>query len=112
MFLLTNQEIENLRKKAKEHPEFIKCIEDNNKDVSEKIYIQTSAIATWGHYFLCPEHTVNLIYDHMNPDEYVCPIDGEVFTGEPYKGAWYRHTLEKNKIAAFEFAVAYVAFPG
>ena len=45
----------------------------------------------------------------MNPYEYKCPIDGEIFTGEPYEGAWWRLCLEKNKIAAFEFAIAYVA---
>lgn len=109
MFYLTRQEIENLKLKAKTNPEFIKQIDENNKDIAKKIYIQETGKATWGHYFLCPKHTVQLEYDHMNPYEYRCPIDGEIFTGEPYEGAWWRLCLEKNKIAAFEFAIAYVA---
>lgn len=108
MFYLTLQEIENLKIKAQKHPEFIKQIDERNADVTKKIYIQETGKATWGHYFLCPKHTVNLIYDHMNPHEYKCPIDGEIFTGEPYEGAWWRLSLEKNKIAAFEFAIAYI----
>ncbi len=109
MFLLNESEIERLKAKAKKHPEFIEKIEKANEDVRRKIYIQETGKATWSHYYLCPKHTVRLIYDYDNPHEYVCPIDGEVFTGEPYEGAWWRNTIEKNKIAAFELAVAYVA---
>lgn len=109
MFYLTRQEIENIKAKAKKHPEFIEQIEKKNADVTKRIYIQETAKATWSHYFLCPKHTLQLEYDHMNPYEYKCPVDGEIFTGEPYEGAWWRLTLEKNKVAAFEFAIAYAA---
>ena len=98
MFYLTPEEIESIKIKAKTNPEFIKQIDETNKDITKKIYIQETGKATWGHYFLCPKHTVQLEYDHMNSNEYRCPIDGEIFTGEPYEGAWWRLSLEKTKL--------------
>ncbi len=109
MLMFSPKEIKIIQDRAKRNPEFIKQIELKNADVIEKQYIQQTGRATWLHYFMCPEHTVKLEYDHMNPNEYRCPVCGKYFSGEPYEGAWWRLTLEKNIVAAYELSVAYVA---
>lgn len=109
MLMFSADEIDAIRKKAKTTPEFILHIEKQCANIYKKIYIQETAKATWVHYFLCPKHTVPLEYDYMNPFEYKCPIDGEVFTGEPYEGAWWMTTLDYNTKVAMEFAAAYIA---
>jgi len=109
MLMFTDEEIKALQQRAKNNPDFIKQIEVRNADVIKKQYIQQTGKATWTHYFMCPFHTVSLEYDHMNPNEYRCPVCGKYFSGEPYEGAWWRLTLEKSIVAAYELSVAYVA---
>ena len=58
---------------------------------------------------MCPVHTVSLIYNHNNPNQFQCPVCKKYFTGEPYEGAWWRLTLEKNIVAAYELSVHYIA---
>ena len=45
----------------------------------------------WGHDYFCPEHATRLEYDPARPHAHRCPIDGRVFSGEPYDGAWRSH---------------------
>jgi len=109
MLMFSDKEIKIIQNRAKRNPEFIKQIESKNADVIKMQYIQETGRATWLHYFMCPEHTVQLEYNHNDPTRYRCPICGKYFSGEPYEGAWWRLTLEKNIVAAYELSVAYMA---
>jgi hypothetical protein len=44
--------------------------------------------AGYYHEFFCPRHAVQLVFDPRQRHHHVCPIDGEVFSGEPFDSAW------------------------
>jgi hypothetical protein len=44
--------------------------------------------AGYYHDFFCPHHAVQLRFDPGSPHRHTCPIDGEVFSGEPFDSAW------------------------
>jgi hypothetical protein len=44
--------------------------------------------AGYYHEFFCPRHAVQLIFDPQQPHHHVCPVDDEVFVGEPFDSAW------------------------
>lgn len=108
MLSFTEQEIIHIQQKAKLHPEFTEQLYLRNKDLMNKIYIQSSAVATWPHYYICPKCTVKLIYDYYRPYEYQCPVCSAIYTGEPYHGGWWAETAYKNAEGAFELAVLYL----
>jgi len=47
----------------------------------------------WTHEYVCPNHGATLIYDPDEPLQHLCPVGGEIWTGDPYDAAWrsYRH---------------------
>jgi hypothetical protein len=63
---------------------------------TKPLIIQDAALATWGHYYACPDHAVRLVHELDRPDSFRCPVDGKRWTGEPYAGAWWRLTNGKN----------------
>ncbi|MHA2938060.1 heparinase II/III domain-containing protein [Vibrio sp. RC27] len=65
-------------------------IAKNQTVIETDTLVPPDARATWNHYFFCPEHGVRLEWDRHNQTEHRCPVDGKVFTGEPYDGAWWR----------------------
>lgn len=108
MISFTQSEIENIKAKAAKNSACADILKRNTSDLSDKIYIQKTALSTWSHYYVCPDCTVRLNYDYSNPDEYTCPACGKVFTGEPYKGGWWSETAYKNANGVFDLAVLYV----
>ena len=58
----------------------------------------------WTHDFFCPDHAVRLEYDPARPEVGRCPIDGQVFAGEPYAGAW--RTMTQSRVVAGLHAAA------
>src|SRR5215831_18048982 len=44
--------------------------------------------AGYYHDFFCPRHAVQLVFDPRRPHHHACPVDGEVFSGEPFDSAW------------------------
>lgn len=71
---------------------------------SKPLMIQRTALATWGHYYACPDHAVQLKHELDRPDSFECPVDGARLTGEPYAGAWWRLTNGKNADGARDLA--------
>lgn len=108
MIAFTREDIQKIRKRAAEKPGFLQKIEQSTADVRRKLYIQETGKATWSHYYLCPKHTVRLEFDYDDPIHYRCPIDGEIFTGEPYEGAWWCAIVDKNCSACYQLALGYV----
>ena len=108
MIAFTEKDTEQMKKKVAANPGFLERIERATADVRRKLYIQETAKATWGHYYLCPKHTVRLEFDYDDPIHYRCPIDGEIFTGEPYEGAWWCEVVTMNCRASYQLAVAYL----
>ena len=84
----------------------IQALVDNNQTV---LYTDTlippDARATWNLYYYCPEHGVRLTWDRFKSKEHVCPVDGKVFSGEPYDGAWWRWLNGLNAKACNELGL-------
>lgn len=69
--------------------------------------VPDTALSTWGGFYACPTHSVTLEFDIADPKHYRCPADGELLTGEPYEGAWWRLLNDANegacRMAALRF---------
>ena len=63
--------------------------------------IPDRGVATWGHYFACPDDGAHLRYDYKSDRDYICPVCGKAFNGEPYYGAWWRITNSVNTGTAY-----------
>lgn len=89
MLQFTSQEMAVIRQNASQ--EIIEqIIQDNQVVLTSDTLVPPDARATWNLYYFCPTHGVRLSWDRDRPTEHVCPVDGEVLTGEPYDGAWWR----------------------
>ena len=90
MVLFTREEIEKLRKRAKEDPSVLKELYGRcSAAVDHGVRIQKTGMGTWPLYFACPDCAANLTFDYTNEHEYTCPKCGKVVSGEPYLGAWW-----------------------
>ncbi len=90
-------------------PEFIHALVASNRDVIDNpVLVPETGCATWNHYFFCPEHSVRLCWDRHSPAQHRCPVDGAVFSGEPYDGAWWRWLNGLNAKACYEVAVLWL----
>src|SRR5262245_58236051 len=90
MHLLGEDEIARLRRRWDE-PAFAATrngiVERADRALREPIVIPVEG-GGWWHHFFCPDHAAQLEYDLVRVEEGRCPVDGRVFTGEPYAGAW------------------------
>jgi hypothetical protein len=68
-------------------------------DRAERALTELLAIPTegggWGHDYFCPDHAALLEYDTAQPFAHRCPIDGRIFSGEPFDGAWRSYTQSR-----------------
>ncbi|MBD1388295.1 heparinase II/III family protein [Neiella sp. HB171785] len=85
----TQEQMAHIRSKATDS--IIEQLRQSNEVVlAHDVLVPPDGRATWNLYYFCPEHGVRLEWDRNKPTEHRCPVDGEVFTGEPYDGAWWR----------------------
>ncbi|MDB1125377.1 heparinase II/III domain-containing protein [Vibrio algarum] len=82
-----------------------KLIEENHTVLENDVLVSPDARATWNLYYYCDEHGVRLEWDRHNSKEHCCPIDGKVFTGEPYDGAWWRWLNTLNSRACYQLGL-------
>jgi hypothetical protein len=61
--------------------------------------------AGYYHEFFCPRHAVQLIFNPRDGHRHGCPVDGEVFTGEPFDSAWGWSVNDALSDAALRTAV-------
>ncbi len=109
MYRFTRQELDHLREKAKQYPDII----DQMRRDAEPVFIRNIEIskkhaATWGLFYYCPEHSVQLEFDIDNPTEHRCPVDGKIFTGEPYDGSWWCRRYGRYSAACLTMANLYL----
>ncbi|MGR5001989.1 heparinase II/III domain-containing protein [Vibrio celticus] len=104
MIQFSQPQLERIRRKAT--PSTIKQIKQDNQVVLEnEILVPEDNRATWNLYYFCPEHGVRLTWNRHNSEEHCCPVDGKVFTGEPYDGAWWRWLNGLNAKACRELGL-------
>lgn len=98
-----------IRERAEHNPKYIEKIENETADVRRKLYIQKTGLATWYHYFTCPECGTRLRFDYDDNEKFFCPECGKAQTGEPYLGAWWETVLTLTTSAAYKLAIGYIA---
>lgn len=104
MLQFTSKEITRIRERVTD--ELIeKLIADNFDVLNNDTLVPPDARATWNLYYYCPEHGVRLKWDRNNPTAHACPVDNQVFSGEPYDGAWWRWLNTLNSKACFELGL-------
>lgn len=109
MYQFNEKELTHLRSKVDKNPE---VVEQLKKEVQE-IYIRpitvpTTGIANWELYYYCPKHSVKLEFNLDKPYEHRCPIDGEVFTGEPYDSTWWGYRNIYNYHGVYKLGLVYL----
>ncbi len=112
MRLLSEAEIARLRRRWGE-PAFAAAREElagrAERALREGIDIPVEG-GGWTHDYFCPDHAVRLEYDPAGPRAHRCPVDGRLFSGEPYDGAW--RTLTNTRMVEGLHAAALVWLAG
>ncbi len=83
--LATDSEIAAAKEKAKRLPWAGAALAALMKSADAALGRTTSApekVGQWSHWYSCPKHGVTL--RTVSPTEHRCPVDGQVFTGDPY----------------------------
>ena len=109
MVLFSAAEADRLREKCRKKPAVLNELREACGRVQAVgLQIPQTGIATWGHYFACPEDAARLDYDYANKSDFRCPRCGKIYRGEPYLGAWWRITNSVNCSAAFQAALLWL----
>ena len=108
MLQFTPHQIAQLRERLQRQPQILTALHEQTDPVAEHFHIQKTALATWTAYYACPRHSVPLTMDMADSEHHVCPVDGEVFTGEPYVGAWWRYINSHNGGACHSAALIWL----
>lgn len=104
----TVEQVAHLREKVQKEPGILASLEEAIAPVRAHYRIQQTGRASWGGFYACPTHSVRLEFDIANPHSYRCPVDGEIFTGEPYESAWWRMLNSANENACRKAALRYM----
>jgi hypothetical protein len=104
MLQFTPQEMASIKQRAT--ASIIDALQnDNDVVLSHDVLVPIDGRATWNLYYFCPDHGVRLTWDRNKPDAHTCPVDGKVFTGEPYDGAWWRWLNGLNAKACYDLGL-------
>lgn len=96
MLQFTEQELDNMRSRAKTMVPVIEHMKEFCKNAMEYgVKVPETSLATWIMYFSCPYDSGDLIYDYGNSHEFECFVCHRKYSGEPYLGAWWRFTVEE-----------------
>lgn len=109
MIQFTQKDIDVMKQKLIKDNSIIEWLIKENTDVIENdIIVQKTGLATWTHYYYCPYHSVKLQFNARNSKEHICSVDGQIFTGEPYDGAWWRIMNGLNAQACHHLSLLWV----
>tara|TARA_R110001583_G_scaffold8952_2_gene42252 strand:+ start:41187 stop:43187 length:2001 start_codon:yes stop_codon:yes gene_type:complete len=104
MLQFNQQQFASIKSRASK--EMVQAIIDNNETVlCSDILVPPDNRATWNHYYFCPDHGIRLNWDRDKPEQHCCPVDGKIFTGEPFDGAWWRWLNGLNAKACNELGL-------
>jgi hypothetical protein len=99
----TAKQVETYRSRLRHDDAIVVELQQRVRELFEfKVPVPQTGVATWAHYYFCPEHSVQLKFDPCQPHRHVCPVDGAVFSGKPYDGAWWRLINELNARGVYE----------
>lgn len=108
MILFTEEKLCQLRKVVAENPGLLQGLRKSCETVLRYgARIPETGIATWGHYFACPEDSTPLTFDYAKDHDFVCPTCQRIYNGEPYLGAWWRSVNGTNSAACANAALVW-----
>lgn len=81
---------------------------DNQHVLCHPTRVPNHSKATWNLYYFCPDHGVRLDWRWNSPGHHHCPVDGAIFTGEPYDGGWWRGLNGLNAKACHELGLLWL----
>lgn len=106
MIQFSNSDFSTCKARFQGHPGFIQALrEDNHAILSWPVLVPETAIATWNLYYFCPEHGVRLNWNRQSPDAHCCPVDGKIWRGQPWDGAWWRGLNGLNAKACYQLGL-------
>jgi len=109
MFQFSPSDVQRIRKRAMVWPGALQSLKEKCAFFfTDGVKVPVGTKSTWVMFYECPKDSHKLVYDYAREGEYVCPICGTVYTGEPYEGAWWRYTVEKTVDSAFLCAVVWM----
>lgn len=109
MLQFTQNDVQRIRARAVAWPDALAALKRQCAFFfTDGVKVPVGTKATWVMFFECPKDSHKLIYDYAKESEYVCPVCGTVYTGEPYEGAWWRYTVEKTVDNAYLCAVVWM----
>lgn len=76
-----------------------RLVQEAQPQLDATALIPQTGIASWNLYYFCPHHGVRLTWRADMPHRHACPVDGEIFSGEPWDGAWWREMNGRNASA-------------
>ena len=76
-----------------------RLVQEAQPQLDAAALIPQTGIASWNLYYFCPHHGVRLTWRADMPHRHACPVDGEIFSGEPWDGAWWREMNGRNASA-------------
>ncbi|TCW17534.1 alginate lyase [Raoultella sp. BIGb0138] len=91
--------------RAASSPLLATLIAEHAAELATPALIPQRGIASWNLYYFCPQHSVRLIWQRDSPTRHCCPVDGEIFSGEPYDGAWWRELNGRNASACYRLGL-------
>ena len=102
-------DIQRLRQAYHDDPRILSKIQEDNAVVlNNPVLVPETGCASWELFYYCPTHGVPLIWDRHASEHYRCPIDGEEFTGEPFRGGWWRKLNDLNARACYQLGIAWM----
>ena len=108
MIQFTAAQIGHLKEKAKNWPAAVEQLKLGVKEVMEgDLLVPKTGIANWQLYYYCPDCSVPLVFNREDGHHHRCPSCEQVFTGEPYDGAWWAFVNTHNYTAAFQMGLLY-----
>ena len=109
MVLFSNEERLRLRQTLEKDKSILDALRRGCERVIQfGVKVPRTGIATWGHYFACPDDSTPLTYDYASDRDYRCPKCGRVYNGEPYLGAWWRNTNSVTCSTAYLAALLWI----
>lgn len=111
----TPAELDALRKRVAEQgwasDAFAKVVKTEAEGWLARPLDQTMSHGAWSGDYKCPGTNTALQFDFSKPTEHRCPIDGKVYTGEPYNSAWVEIWHNNAASGASDLALTYQLLP-
>jgi hypothetical protein len=108
-FLLVNaEEIAAAKQKAAGQPWARRALENLLAAANAALKQPTAVpdkVGQWAHWYSCPKHGVRL--RTVSPTQHRCPVDGEIFTGDPYDAVVIGQQHQRMANATRDLGLAY-----